>query len=111
MIRTTKSNRTLGIAQKPKRSATPLLTDEQFKVVESAIYATWQYIAADAAEMCDGDNECAIEMCLDADRLTMCVNDHYKNGAVAAEAILKPLYDKPGFSAVCKYLSKRIPLV
>lgn len=69
-----------------------------------AVYATWNQIAPDAMEFCDSNVE-AIEMCLDADRLLLNGEDP------EAHALAHELGVKYGFSALCKFLSKRVSLV
>lgn len=85
------------------------LTSEEMKVVERAVWATWQTIAGDCGFV--RTNYAALEMCLDAGRLTDCVNFRDREQGRQAEAILKPRYQTVGFSNVCKYLSRRIKLV
>jgi hypothetical protein len=74
------------------------------RATENAIYATWDYIASDAYDMCDGDNSIALELVLDANRLTM-------NGYAEADAELKSLYEKFGWEKVFKTLSKKFRLL
>jgi hypothetical protein len=70
----------------------------------SAIYRTWDQIAPDAMEFVD-DNVCAIEMCLDADRLLLNGEDP------EAHALAREIGVKYGFSKLCEYLSKHVHLV
>ena len=72
--------------------------------LKPAVYTVWDSIGYDAEELCDGDNECAVEMCIDAGRLTMFAND-------AAEVVLRNAIDAHGYKAVLKALSKAIILV
>lgn len=74
------------------------------KATEDAIYSTWDSIASDAYEICEGDNEIAMEMVLDANRLTM-------NGYPAADEELRLLYDAYGFGVVRKQLSNKMQLL
>lgn len=69
-----------------------------------AIQATWESIADDAYEMCEGDNSIAMEFTLDADRLIM-------NGYNDVEDQLWELYKEHGYEAVWKYLSENIQLL
>lgn len=71
---------------------------------ENAIYTTWDYIASDAYDMCEGDNSIALELVLDANRLTM-------NGYAEADTELKSLYEKFGWEKVFKTLSKKLQLL
>ena len=72
--------------------------------LKGAVYMVWDSIGYDAEELCDGDNECAVEMCIDAGRLTMFAND-------AAEVVLRNAIDTHGYMSVLKALSKEINLV
>lgn len=74
------------------------------RATENAIYATWDYISSDAYDMCDGDNSVALELVLDANRLTM-------NGYAEADTELKSLYEKFGWGKVLKTLSKKLQLL
>ena len=70
----------------------------------NAIIRTWLSIAPDAYEICDDDNEIAVEMVLDASRLTM-------NGFAEADAEIKTLCAEHGFGEVREALSKKIQLL
>jgi hypothetical protein len=72
--------------------------------LKGPVYMVWDSIGYDAEELCDGDNECAVEMCIDANRLTMFAND-------AAEQVLRTAVDTHGYKAVLQALSKAIILV
>ena len=74
------------------------------RATERAIHSTWDSIAGDAYELCDGDNYIAMELVLDADRLAM-------NGYDASNAEIKHLCLEHGFGLVCRILSKRIQLL
>jgi hypothetical protein len=74
------------------------------RATERAILSTWDSIASDAYELCEGDNEIAMELVLDASRLTM-------NGYPASDAEIKHLCLEHGFGLVCKILAKRIQLL
>ena len=69
-----------------------------------AIAATWDSIADDAYELCDGDNEIAMEFALDANRLTI-------NGFNEADIELNNLYSEFGFAEVREFLAKQIQLL
>jgi hypothetical protein len=71
---------------------------------ENAIRATWDSIASDAYELCEGDNSIAMEMVLDANRLT-------RNGYDASDREIRALMLEHGFGLVCDVLSKRIQLL
>ena len=72
--------------------------------LKGPVYMVWDSIGYDAEELCDGDNECAVEMCIDAGRLTMFAND-------AAEVVLRNAIDTHGSMNVLNALSKAIILV
>ena len=69
-----------------------------------AIRNTWDSIAWDAYEICEGDNGIAMEMVLDANRLTM-------NGFEEADLEIHTLCAQHGFGEVRQSLSKQIPLL
>ena len=77
---------------------------EVSKSVENAILDTWDYIAADAAELCEGSDEIAMEFVIDADRLSM-------QGFTEANNTVKALARKHGFGTVRRELARRIPLL
>ena len=68
--------------------------------LKPAMMATWNYIGHDVYEMCDGDNLCAVEMVIDADRLDMC------GGDAAANLLVRELCKEHGYSKVLKFLNK-----
>jgi hypothetical protein len=74
------------------------------RATENAVYATWDSIASDAYDICEGDNTVAMELVLDAGRLVM-------NGYVEADAEIKTLCDEYGWGEVCEILAKRIQLL
>lgn len=74
------------------------------KATERAIFSTWDSIAADAYEICEGDNSIAMEMVLDANRLTF-------NGFEASDREVRALCLEHGFGLVCDILSRRIQLL
>jgi hypothetical protein len=72
--------------------------------LNQAVYATWNYIGSDAMEFCESNGD-AIEMVLDADRMTTCGN------APEADALVSELIKEHGYSKVSKFLSKNFRLV
>lgn len=71
---------------------------------KNAIYSTWDSIASDAYDICEDDNSIAMELVLDASRLTM-------NGFAEADAEIKALCVEHGWAEVCETLAKRIQLL
>jgi hypothetical protein len=74
------------------------------KTTQSAIISTWDSIASDAYDLCEGDNEIAVELTIDASRLAM-------NGYVDAQAEISELCKAHGFGVVRAALSKTIQLL
>jgi hypothetical protein len=74
------------------------------RATEQAIVSTWDSIASDAYEICDGDNSIAMEMVLDANRLTFA-------GFEASDREIRALCLEHGFGLVCDVLSRRIQLL
>jgi hypothetical protein len=72
--------------------------------VRNPIRKAWNYIAADVYELC-GDNEEALEMCIDANRLSMCVDEP------EAEKLVLALVKEHGYSKTLKFLGKNIQLL
>ena len=82
--------------------------------VRGPIRQTWNYIGCDAEGMCDGDNEGAIEMCIDANRLTQCSMDgdaKSKQAAAAAEKLITDTLKVCEYDELLTQLSARIQLV
>ena len=73
--------------------------------LQSPMWKVWNYIGHDVEEACEGDNECAIELCIDANRLSMCVNEP------EADALVHTLIEQHGYSKVLKFLSKNFRYV
>lgn len=71
---------------------------------KQAILSTWNAFEGEAVEMCDGSNEIAMELVLDATRLTA-------NGHVDADQEIEDLCNEHGFDAVRSALSKQIELL
>jgi hypothetical protein len=69
-----------------------------------AINDVWCQISGDAYDICDGDNQIALELVLDASRLT-------SNGYPAEDAESSALIMKHGYSNVLAELDKRIGLL
>lgn len=88
------------------------LTQEQLKVLYPAIDCVWQQIGSDAyaleAEMGERlTNKGAIELCIDADRLS----EFDKRYGPPADKLLDELLDKNSYTAVLNALSREIELV
>lgn len=79
------------------------LDKEFLNKVSPAIWATWNAIAPDACEVVE-DNECAMELVLDAGRLEM-----YGGDAEAAR-LLNESYKEHDYLKVQKFLCKHIQL-
>jgi hypothetical protein len=73
--------------------------------LSNPLWKVWNYIAADCYEMCEGDNEIAMEMCIDANRLSTCVDEP------VAEALVMSLIKEHGYPKVLKFLSKNFRYV
>lgn len=69
-----------------------------------AILNTWDSIAADAYDVCEGDNEIAVELVIDASRLEIA-------GYAEAGAEISALCKAHGFGVVRAALSKTIQLL
>lgn len=69
-----------------------------------AIVNTWDSISGDAYDMCEGDNEIAVELVIDASRLEM-------EGYAEAGAEISALCKAHGFGVVRAALSKTIQLL
>ncbi len=80
-------------------------------VVRKPILRTWDNIAADGYELCEGDNECAIELCIDANRLTSFAHGKELEEAKAADKVLDDVMKDCDYKKVLKFLSKRIQLL
>lgn len=78
-----------------------VMTNSQFNVLREAIVATWGYVAADCDDM---DNDEAIEVTIDANRMATM-------GYEAADFLIMKLVKENGYLPVLKYLSKKISLV
>jgi hypothetical protein len=69
-----------------------------------AINDVWCQISGDAYDICDGDNQIALELVLDASRLT---SSGYPAEGAEASALIK----QHGYSKVLESLDKRIGLL
>lgn len=69
-----------------------------------AILATWDNISGDAYDLCEGDNEIAMEFVLDANRLAM-------NGYEEADLEISTLCAVHGWGTVRETLAKKIQLL
>ena len=69
-----------------------------------AVFSVWGCIGGDAEEMCDGDNEIAIEMCLDADRIKTFVGE-------APHQVLKNAIEMYSYPVVLRTLARTVHLV
>ena len=89
------------------------LNDALIEMVRKPIYSTWNNIAADGESICDGDNEVAIELCIDANRLTSLPGwgASGKEAAKVAEAAIEEALRLVEYKKLLKFLSKRIRLV
>lgn len=76
------------------------LNKQFLDAVKPAIYSTWGQIAADAMVE---DNHEAIELVLDADRLSYAGFDH-------ADSLVKKAIEENGWTPVCVMLSAHIAL-
>lgn len=74
------------------------------RATERAIISTWDAISGDAYEICEGDNRVAMELVLDANRLTL-------HGYEASDREIRALVLDHGFGLVCAVLSGRIQLL
>ena len=78
--------------------------------VRSPILGAWQEIAMDVADVSKNDE--AIELCIDADRLSsMASTGRAKDEAKAADKLISDAIASHGYPKVLKFLSKNIRLV
>lgn len=80
-----------------------MFTDVHMKVLTHAIYQTWGAVAADLPE--EIDNQEAMEVCIDADRLESLGNSWEAN------EILKDAIKMHGYSAVFDFLCSEIQVL
>ncbi len=66
------------------------------------VQTVWQAIAQDATEFCE-DNESAIEMCIDANRLAIFANE-------MSDVEIKRLSKEFGYQTVLRQLSKSLTI-
>lgn len=80
--------------------------------VRGPIVSVWGQIAADAVELGRLSNAGAVELCIDADRLTFfAYGDRGKQAAAEAEAELENAIKAHGYTKVLKVLARSIRLV
>jgi len=72
--------------------------------LKQPILATWNYIGSDAMEFVQSNAE-AMEMVLDAGRLTTCGN------SPRAQELIDVLFKEHGYSKVSKFICKNIRLL
>ena len=77
--------------------------DKRFENFKRDVYYVWGYIGADCGAV--GDNEEAIEACLDADRLLICID------AKESHEFMKEILRTVSFQRFVKFLSKEVFLV
>jgi hypothetical protein len=82
----------------------PALDKAALDTLSEPIWDVWNYIGHDIEGMID-DNDCAIEMCIDADRLTTCADDP------EAQAFVHELIKEHGYTTTLEFLSKHMRFV
>ncbi len=109
----TKIQRGIITPTKRKAKAPPMFTLDEQTTLAQAIQSTWQRIGADAEQGCDGDNMCAVEVCIDADRLTL--DCGYGRSASLtgqmADDLIKQALKVHSYDKVLKVLSNLVSLV
>jgi hypothetical protein len=88
----------------------PMFSGADEKLLARAIYSTWQRIGYDAEAHVEG-NDGAVEVCIDADRLTTDCGQGNEAQGKAADALIKSALDKHTYTKVLKALSKIVNLV
>jgi hypothetical protein len=78
--------------------------DEGYTRLRSAIARTWDEISGDAYETCEGDNEIAMELVLDANRMAFA-------GFEAEDRMVRDLCAEHGWTTVREYFARRIQLL
>ena len=81
-----------------------MLEKTTIDTLRPAILGTWGQIAGDAYEVCEGDNELAMELVLDANRMMF-------SGYDAEDKLVGDLSMALGFGVVRKQLSDAIQLL
>lgn len=74
--------------------------DKRFENFKRDVYYVWEYIGADCGAV--GDNEEAIEVCLDADRLLIYID------AKESYEFMKEILRTVSFRRFIKFLSKEV---
>jgi hypothetical protein len=69
-----------------------------------AIQDTWEWIAADAFDLCEGDNRVAHELTVDLDRMMLA-------GFPEEQEQLYKMFDEYGYDAMLDWLSKNVQLL
>lgn len=87
------------------KAATPVFSPAEMLVIKPAIRKVWNYIGMDVEDACGNNNEGAIEVCIDADRLVSCGH------SPEADKIVTDVLKTTDYSTVLKFLSMAIPLV
>jgi len=80
------------------------LNKEFVTKVKPAIVDVWQYIGSDAMEICESNKD-ALEMCIDANRLTTCVNRK------DIDDLIRETIKEHGYTKVFSLLAKNISLM
>lgn len=78
--------------------------EEGLAQIQFAIRATWDEIAADAYELCEGDNAIAVEFVLDANRMTFA-------GFEEEDLVVAQLCATYGWNETRAYVAKHIQLL
>ncbi len=78
--------------------------DEGLAKLQDAILGTWDQIAGDAYDACDGDNEVAMEYVLDANRMSF-------SGYGAEDKLVSSLCAEHGWVTVREYFARKIQLL
>lgn len=85
------------------------LNKDFIKAINGPIWLTWNYVSPDVGEC---DNEEAIEICLDADRMTMLAQGSRElEEGKAADKLIDEAIKEHGYEAVMAYIADNIQLV
>lgn len=82
--------------------------DPRWDQLKQDIYRTWEAIAPDAYDMCDDNNEIAVEMCIDADRLA---TYGHPNTGKESQAFLTDIMRLLQYPIGLSFLSKEVSLI
>lgn len=80
------------------------LDQATLSLIEGPMHRTWATIGSDVEALGPATNDIAIEMVLDAGRLSM-------YGSVEADRVLQGLYKEHGYDRVTKFLEQNVKLV